>query len=137
MRLDLSKVINEAITLILRDIISGVKRGAQFRRRFEKNAPSTIAQKGHDKPLIGTRGTFADESEYIIKKASYAKQEGSIEVPQSQIAEYNQLGTRRGIPARPFFGISEKVWDMVDPRINKELNKVVDYELQKAGFRKL
>ena len=139
MRIDLSNTFNKAIDIILRDIVNGINRGTQFGHRFKPNAPSTIAQKGHDKVLVGEKRSWETESNFIVEKASPAKQEASVTLPEGteDYALYNQKGTKRGVPSRPWWGISKNAQRVIEPIIDKDLNTIIDYSLQSAGFRKL
>jgi len=139
LRIDLSRALNKSIDIILRDIVNGINRGTQFRHRFKPNAPSTIAQKGHDKVLVGEKRSWETEANFIVEHATPAKQESSVTLPEGteDYALYNQTGTRRGIPSRPWWGISQKAQRQIEPIIDKELNVIIDFGLQGAGFRKL
>ena len=139
MRLDLSAVFNKAIRLIREDIRNGVVDGKQFGATFEPNADSTARQKGFNKPLVGKGKRFIKVQSYKVDKATSSKQEASLTFKtdkDADIALYNHAGTSRGIPARPFWGISEKASKKVMEETDLYINKTVDNEFERMGFKK-
>ncbi len=139
MRFDLSKSFNKFIEIVRKSVIDGIKRGSQFGRSFQSNAKSTINKKGHNQPLQGKsrNGKWLKAKEYKIEKATPSKQEASVEVPQPDIAMYNQTGTKRGIPARPFWGVSEQATKSMNKSVNYDINKYVDKSIISMGFKKV
>ena len=138
MRIDLSRALNKSIDIILRDVVNGIDRGTQFGRRWKKNAQVTIDRKGHDKVLVGENRSWESEGNYKVSRATPTNQEASVTLPEGteDYALYNQKGTNR-IPSRPFWGISEKAQRVIEPMVDKELNVIIDFSLQQAGFRKV
>ena len=137
MKLDLSVIFNKAIRKIRTDIVGGVADSNQFGKHFEDNADSTAKQKGFNKRLVGKRKTFVTARNYKSTKATAQKQEATLSVPNPKIALYNQMGTSRGIPATPFFGISEKAQDDVLKETGVYINKWVSKEIKGMGFKKV
>jgi len=124
---DFHEEINEGIKLIAKDIDNGIESGAQFGRKFKRNAASTIKAKGFDHPLKDT-GLMMDKNMMARTKATKRKQEGTLR-PNSErvyIGYYHNEGD--GVPLRPWFGISQdaerKILTMFKNRIGRAIKRL-------------
>lgn len=124
-KLDFSKELNEGIDVIALDIQKGIERGSQFGKSFKRNAPATIRRKGFDHPLK-EKGIMMDSGRMMKTKAKSSYQVAKLvpNVERIDIAHWNQEGTDT-IPARPFWGISNKaereIMIRAKARIHQEL----------------
>ena len=127
-KLDLSKVLNTGIKIISSDIQQGIERGSQFGRAFVPNAPSTVKKKGFNHPLKHT-GLMMNAGKMIKGKATRNKQTATLSPHERRIdiAFWNDQGTDN-IPARPFWGISEKA----EKNILKMAEQEIETELKRA-----
>lgn len=127
-KLDLHKELNNGIDIIALDIRQGIERGSQFGELFAPNAKLTIKIKGFNHPLKH-RGLMMNESKMIKGKATKNNQKATL-LPNEKridIANWNQNGTDN-IPARPFWGISEKAEDT----IMKHIEGQIEIEIRRA-----
>jgi len=145
MKLDLSTRINNAIRKIQQDIINGVIQGNMLDGRpFTPNAESTEKQKGFNKRLVGKKNTFTSKWKYKINSATAAKQEATLTFANRQdakIALYNQKPTGKGTikekDAAIFWGISERVLKETDKEDDEYINRLIDKEFQRSGFKRV
>lgn len=140
--IDLSQVFNKSIELIRSAVIDGIKSTTQLNgKRYTPNRPYTVRKKGYDHRLIGKNKSFINAGNYAFKKATRNSQTATLEVPNADIALYNQTPTGKGTIAKKdaavFWGISEKMEKDIMNMIDREINKQVDQELVKMGFRKV
>ena len=125
--MDFSPQLNKGIDIIALDIQKGIEQGSQFGRAFKRNAPRTILKKGFDHPLKET-GLMMDSGRMTKQKARRNEQRAILTPDNDRIdiAFWNDTGTPR-IPARPFWGISEKaeneIFTRVIAHIDKEIKK--------------
>ena len=122
-KLDFSKELNEGIDVIALDIQRGIEKGSQFGKTFKKNKPSTIKRKGFDHPLKNT-GLMMDANRMIKTKARRSRQMATLtpNIKRIDIGYWNDSGTDT-IPARPFFGISEKAEREIMVRVTARLHQ--------------
>ena len=116
-KLDLHRELNQGIDLIALDINQGIERGSQFGSAFKPNARATVLKKGFNHPLKHT-GLMMNEKRMTKQKATRNRQVAILtpNVKRVDIGYYNDQGTDT-IPARPFWGISEKAEKEVMKRI--------------------
>ena len=125
-RMDFTKELNRAGDIITKDIVSGIELGGNFGKKWKRNAPSTIAQKGFDKPLYET-GTM----QYLPKKkmATPQKQEVTIRVADTRdfVGRIHNEGLNPKIPKREWFGISDKakseIFTLEEEKIKLEIER--------------
>lgn len=131
--------------MVVQDIRNGVVGGKMLDgSNFTPNAESTADRKGFNKRLVGKGRHFIDVRSYKIDKATPQKQQAEISFRDdkwAEIAMYNQTPTGNGTIAKEdaaiFYGISERANKDIEKDINDTINKSVDNELMRAGFRKL
>lgn len=132
-KLNFSKQLNKGIKIIADDIELGIHKGSQFGKPFKPNAKSTADRKGFNSPLID-EGYLSDSNKMVKTKATREHQvavlspgdkmrgNGKHKISNIDIAKYNNKGTST-IPARQFWGISEKA--------NRHIMKSIEYEIIK------
>jgi len=122
---DLHKEINVGIDLIAKDIQNGIEGGGQFGRKFNRNAESTIKSKGFDHPLKAT-GLMMDKDKMIKTRATKQKQEGTLRpnADRIDIGLYHNEG--KGVPLRPWFGISQDAERKVMTKIKGSFDRAID-----------
>ena len=122
---DLHKEINVGIDLIAKDIQNGIEGGGQFGRKFDRNAESTIKSKGFDHPLKAT-GLMMDKDRMIKTRATKQKQEGTLRpnADRIDIGLYHNEG--KGVPLRPWFGISQDAERKVMTKIKGSFDRAID-----------
>lgn len=130
---DFSKELNEGIDVIALNIQKGIEKGSQFGKPFERNKQSTIDKKGFDHPLK-EKGYMMDSGKMIKTKAKRMKQtailtpgnkmrgKGKNRISNIDVAYYNDKGTNT-IPARPFWGISEKAENEIMLRVKARIHQ--------------
>jgi hypothetical protein len=123
---DLSDELNKGIKIVAKDIEQGIEGGGQFGRRFKRNHPITIENKGFDHPLKET-GLMMNHNKMKYVKATKSKQVAQL-APNSErvdIAYNNDRGTKK-IPSRPFWGISDEAENKVMLMMEKEITRRID-----------
>ena len=122
-KLDFSKQLNKGLDVIALDIQKGIEKGSQFGKPFKRNAESTIKKKGFDHPLK-ENGLMMDSGKMVKTKATHEHQVAVLAPNESRtdIGFWNDRGTST-IPARQFWGISEKA--------NRHIMKSIEYEIIK------
>ncbi len=125
-KLDFSKELNRSAEIITHDIVNGIEAGGNFGKKWKRNAPSTIAKKGFDKPLYETGAMQWLPKK---KKATPQNQEAIIGVSPKRefIGEIHNYGLNPRIPQREWFGISEKaksrIYTMMEEKIKMEIDR--------------
>jgi hypothetical protein len=126
-KLDLHRELNKGLDIIALDIQKGIERGSQFGRPFKRNAESTIKRKGFDHPLKHT-GLMMNSGK-MARTPATREHPVAVLTPHEDrvdIGYWNDSGTAT-IPARPFFGISNKaekeLMQHVEFRITREIRR--------------
>ncbi len=125
-QLDFSKELNRAAEIITKDIVNGIEMGGNFGKKWKRNAPSTIARKGFDKPLYDT-GTM----QWLPKKKKATPQNQEVIIGVSpkrkMVGAIHNYGLNPQIPQREWFGISEKakseIYTMIEEKIKLEIQR--------------
>ena len=122
---DLHEQINKGIDLIAKDIQNGIEGGAQFGKRFTPNSPTTEKSKGFNHPLKAT-GLMMDKDRMIKTRATKQKQEGTLRPNEERIdiGFYHNEG--KGVPLRPWFGISADAERKVMTKIEKSFDRAIN-----------
>ena len=131
-KLDLSKELNMAADIIVKDIESGIEHGRDINgTSFKKLKPSTIHSKRHrgsSTPRIALSDKEIMKKVYVPsgKRATKSKQRVEIIPPKKRadIGVFHQQGGAK-LPKREWFGISKtaesRVMKMTELRIEKEI----------------
>ena len=125
-KLDLHRELNQGIKIIADDIERGIDNGSQFQKFFPDIETKTADRKGHNQPLIDKK-ILKDASKMKKTEATTAKQEATL-LPAKEredIAFWNHFGTDN-IPARPFWGISDRAFNRVLKIAENTVRKNVD-----------
>ena len=92
-RMDFTRELNRAGDIITKDIKDGIDKGGNFGKKWKRNMPSTIAQKGFDKPLFET-----GSMQWLPKKKAATKQSQEVVLrvaeKRQEIGRYHNEGTR-------------------------------------------
>ena len=132
--LDLHKEINDIAGMIVEDHKKRLEYGQDIKGKpFKKLKPDTIKQKrrkGYRKPRQPLIATGTMQKFPPFKKATASSQMATIKPAQSRmkIGAYHNVGGRKNLPKREWYGITDKIAD----KAWKFMLREIDRRLERA-----